>query len=168
MTDTTEETQEVEVGELPDPWRRILRTAIVAIVIGLLGLCLGGVSLGVQWRQVQRESARTAWDQNQGDHDRCIAAAESRDVTIETGHAQFDSDFRQLAGRLDTLDLIDGLVSLLPPSDISAEALSRTQASRERIQMDGVKLAADLAQFDASRKPLDPADCPPPPIGPRP
>lgn len=175
MDTTTEPVTEPEVEMALEPWKRVLRIATAAIVIALLGLVLGGISVLGQARQVSkesaetsRESAQTAWDQKQGAHQRCVDAAESRAITIETGHDQFNGQLRQIAGRLDTVDLIEGIAGLFPPSEVIDQALVKTQQSRERIQMDAIQTAAELAEFDAKRPPLDPNNCPPPPDGERP
>lgn len=165
MTTPTDETM---TPELPAVWRRTLRVAVAAIVVSLAGLALGGVSVWQQWQDVRRESAQTRWDQQVAENTRCVTQAESRAVTIETGHAQYDSDFRQIAGRLDMVDLLESIAMLFPPSEVIDAALVKIDDSRGRIQTDAVKLAADLAAFDAARPPLDPADCPPPPVGARP
>lgn len=175
-TTTTEPVPvETESDEMPAWARRAIRLSAIGIVIALLGVVLGGASVWGWARQVGRESAatrreaaQTAWDQQQGEHDRCVAAAESRAVTIETGHAQYDSDFRQIAGRLDTIVLLESIAALFPPSPVIDEALVKMQQARERIQMDGFQTAAELVAFDEKRPPLDPAACPAPPTIPRP
>lgn len=176
MTETTDTTTQIEeMAELPDPWRRVLRIATVALTIALLGIALGGVSMWGWARQVSsesresdRRSRQTTWDQQQGAHTRCVDAAESRAVTIETGQAQYDGQFRQINGRLDQVDLLESIALLFPPSPVIDEALIKIEAARSRIQADGIQTAAELVEFNDKRPPIDPNTCPPPPAGPRP
>lgn len=170
MTDPTQTRtpRQIKRAEMPDSARRMVRWAAVAIVIALAGLALGGVSLGLQASVVGRDSARNTWDQATGAHVSCVSAAKSRTVTIETSHDQFDAQSRQLDAQDRFVDLIEGIVGLVPVTALVDQAFAQTAAERARINDDRAQLATDVAAFDESRPPLREADCPPPPNGPRP
>lgn len=153
-------------------WRRLVRWTVVAIVIALAGLIVGGISLGTQAAQLGRENRQNAWDDATRVHDTCVTQAATRADTISLEHNRFDREASGIDSDESTVDLIEANVmfvgSVNPESPFVQSAVQNIADRRARLQQDRDNLAAARKDFDSKRPPLDPNDCPPPPSGPRP
>ncbi len=155
--------------------RRQARWLVAATIIAIAGIALGGAALWQRSSDQDLADSRRDWDTAVTINTDCLARAASRADTIELGHQDFDREQLGIDDDEATIDLIEsnvmGLIAFaqLPDdSTIVVNSVENIAIRRARLQERRDTLAADIADFDAKREPLDPAACPPAPAGPRP
>jgi hypothetical protein len=157
------------IDPMAERLQHLARWLLVATLVAVSGLGLGGISLAVRWSDLDTDNHRQDWDVAYAAHNDCVVRVNSRQGAIETGHADFDREEAGIDRDAHTVELISAIISLgNPESEFVIQSLALIGEQRAQVNADRDQLAVDRANFDATRPPLDLTACPKLPAGPRP